>query len=239
MAKKVVLVAFADRFNSDWVGRLQHFPADAIMLLGPSSIANAAQAACRTLSSSKRPSVYLALSDTNFETVMDALTAIRKQMPHAAIVCNVDAASTQLTAAALAASFTSGAFVSYSDESHAPHVLEPLSFSSCVQLSPTKDKIMSVLAEKPASSLRELAQRTGLPIPLASYHVHGDDRSPGLEELKMLSVHREDGRLKIAVAPMGRMYLKSCSPSRTTKIGRVPHPPVKVQRKSSKHLPLK
>lgn len=209
MARKTVLVAFADVFSSEWVKQLERFPADAVMLTGPTSIANAAHAAVRRLSSPKRPAAYLALADTGFETVLDALETIRKQMPAATLVVNVDAAGKRLTAAALAAAMSSASFVTLTDGEE-PTVLEPVKFSYCATLSPTKARLLCELSEKPASSLRELAARSGLPVPLASYHLHGDARSQGLESLRLLSVQREDGRLKIAIAPMGRIYLRGC-----------------------------
>jgi hypothetical protein len=175
-------------------------------------MATAAQAACSSIANktkNKAACAFFALSDTTFEAVLDGLTLMEKQMPKSVFFVNVDAASKKLSAAAIAAALSTGAYVGFSKD-ETPQVLEPVKFSYCTKLSPTKQRILCALSNEPASSLRQLAARVNLPLSLASYHVHGDSRSEGLNQMRMLSISRESGRLKIGLAPLGRVYLKGC-----------------------------
>lgn len=212
MRTKVVLVAFADQLAPDWVASLTRFPADALVVTGPAHIAAAAQAAFNSITSKSKGRVscaYFALSDTSFEAVLDALNILKSQMPKSVFFINVDAASNVLSASAIAAALSNGAYVGYT-KNESPAVLEPVKYSYCTKLSLTKQRILCALNEEPASSLRQLASRVGLPLSLASYHVHGDARSEGLSQMRMLQISREAGRLKIGLAPLGRVYLKGC-----------------------------
>lgn len=211
MKKKVVLVAFADELTPDWVVSLSKFPADSLVFTGPTTIASAAVAACQNISPNKpNTCAYFALNDTGFEAVLEAMQMLKKQMPNATFIVNVDAASKKLSGAAIASAFSTGSYVGYTSDDEGPSLLSPMKFSYCAKLSPTKHKILSVLSDEPASSLRQLASKVGLPLSLASYHVHGDARSEGLSQMRLLEISRESGRLRIDLAPLGRVYLKGC-----------------------------
>jgi hypothetical protein len=213
MRKKVVLVAFADQLTPDWVTCLNRFPADAVVLTGPGRIAQAAEAACGGLSlkgRGRRACAFFALSDISFEAVLDALNLLKGQMPGSVFFINIDAASSKLSASALSAALAAGAYVGFTKDDE-PRMLDPVRYSYCTKLSPTKQRILQALSSGPATSLRQLSSRVGLPLSLASYHVHGDSRSMGLFQMRMLDMAREGGRLHIGLAPLGRVYLKTCT----------------------------
>lgn len=219
MKKKVVLVAFADQLNVEWIAKLKAFPADSVVFTGPASIASTASAACANIYPDKSSyCAFLALKDTGFESVLEALQMLKTQMPNEVIVVNIDAASKQLSSTAIAAANSTDCLIGFTDEqTNAPKLLLPIKFSYCSNISSTKQKILEALKESPANSLRQLANKVGLPLSLASYHVHGDSRSEGLSQLRMLEIAKDSGRLKINLAPLGRIYLKGCNCSDESK----------------------
>ncbi len=212
MKKKIVLVSFIDQLNAQLVSKLKAFPADSVVFTGPASVASTASAACASIYPDKSSyCAFLALNDVGFESVLEALQMLKAQMPNETIVVNIDSASKQLSSAAIAAANSTDCLLGFTDEqTNAPKLLLPIKFSYCSNISPTKQKILEALRDNPASSLRQLASKVGLPLSLASYHVHGDSRSEGLSQLRMLEVSKDSGRLKISLAPLGRIYLKGC-----------------------------
>ena len=62
--------------------------------------------------------------------------------------------------------------------------------------------------ESCCASLDELATRTGMSMPLISYHVNGNLKSEGLKELGLVDTLENKGRTDIRISTLGRLLLK-------------------------------
>lgn len=82
-----------------------------------------------------------------------------------------------------------------------------LSFGSV--LSEKKMRVLKELMKnKCFLSIEDLAKAAGLSVQLASYHVHGTPKSPGLSSLELVEVEEGKGRTKVCLSPMGRLLMK-------------------------------
>lgn len=74
------------------------------------------------------------------------------------------------------------------------------------------DKKRDVLKEinKPncCASLEDLSKKTGMSLPLVSYHVNGTLKSPGLKELGLVETKEVKGRIEIHLTTLGRLVLE-------------------------------
>jgi len=82
-----------------------------------------------------------------------------------------------------------------------------ISFSSV--LSPKKIAILKELNKNQCfSSIENLAKSTRMSIQLASYHIHGTDKSKGLSQLEMVDIEEGRSRTRVCLSTMGRLFMK-------------------------------
>jgi hypothetical protein len=73
-----------------------------------------------------------------------------------------------------------------------------------------KRHILTVLEEDITCcrSFEELAQKTGMSLPLISYHINGNLKSKGLKTLGLVETHEDGGRINVNLTQQGVMLLK-------------------------------
>lgn len=82
-----------------------------------------------------------------------------------------------------------------------------LSFSNV--LSDKKINILKQLEKnKCFSSLEDLAKATGISLQLMAYHIHGTDKSPGLENLGLAETKDVKGKVRVCISTMGKLFMK-------------------------------
>ncbi len=89
-------------------------------------------------------------------------------------------------------------------------MLPIMQFSYHKQLSERKRELLQVIHEEPdcCGSLDELSEKTGLSKPLISYHVNGNLKSDGLEDLGLVATRKVNGRKEIMLTTQGRLLVK-------------------------------
>lgn len=73
-----------------------------------------------------------------------------------------------------------------------------------------KKHILTVLEEDITCcrSFEELAQKTGMSLPLISYHINGNLKSKGLKTLGLVETHEDGGRINVNLTQQGILLLK-------------------------------
>ncbi len=74
------------------------------------------------------------------------------------------------------------------------------------------DKKMRMLRElgknKCFSSLEDLSKATGMSLQLASYHVNGTAKSPGLVQLELVDIEEGRSKTRVCLSTMGRLFMR-------------------------------
>ncbi len=82
-----------------------------------------------------------------------------------------------------------------------------LSYSN--MLSPKKVRILKALEHnKCYRSLDELSKSTNMSLQLVSYHLNGSQKSKGLAELELVETEEKNGRIKVCLSTMGRLFMR-------------------------------
>ncbi|MFH1393777.1 MAG: hypothetical protein ABII71_03055 [Candidatus Micrarchaeota archaeon] len=82
-----------------------------------------------------------------------------------------------------------------------------LSFTSI--LSPKKIRMLRELQKSSCfASIEDLSKSTGMSLQLASYHIHGNEKSDGLVQLELVDIDEGRGKTRVCLSTMGRLFMK-------------------------------
>ena len=56
--------------------------------------------------------------------------------------------------------------------------------------------------------MEELSRRTGMSLPLISYHINGTRKEDGLKELGLVDTEENKGRVRMTLTTLGRLLIK-------------------------------
>ncbi|MFW5852716.1 MAG: winged helix-turn-helix domain-containing protein [Nanoarchaeota archaeon] len=73
-----------------------------------------------------------------------------------------------------------------------------------------KMQILKILEEDVncCKSFEELSKRTGMSLPLVSYHINGNLKSEGLKKLGLIETRENNGRINVTLSTQGLLLLK-------------------------------
>jgi DNA-binding transcriptional ArsR family regulator len=142
-----------------------------------------------------------------FEGMIRALGQIRSSVPEDSILVNVSSGENMENCAALSAAYVNGvkAFAVMNGE---VKMLPVLKFSYYKLIPERKMAILRFLKTQPdcCSSLEELSRRTGMSLPLVSYHVNGNARAQGLVTEGLVETHQgPGGKTQVMLTELGRL----------------------------------
>jgi hypothetical protein len=123
------------------------------------------------------------------------------------LLVNVSSGDNLENCAALSASYVNG-LKAFAEVNGQIMMLPVLKFSYYRLLPDRKLEILRFLKTQPdcCSSLEELAQKTKMSLPLASYHVNGTAKVEGLVSQGLVEVHTGPrGKVQVLLTEMGRM----------------------------------
>ena len=58
------------------------------------------------------------------------------------------------------------------------------------------------------SSLEQLSKRTGMSLPLISYHINGNLKSQGLKDMGLVTTDENKGRISVKLTLLGRLLVQ-------------------------------
>ena len=73
-------------------------------------------------------------------------------------------------------------------------------------------QILKLLYGQSTFSLDELSKRTGMSLPLISYHINGNLKSEGLKDLGLVETTEHKGKVNISLSVLGKMLIRGHVP---------------------------
>ena len=204
--KTIMIAPLGGRTETIFIG-IREFPTEKVILIPEAGKLREVEKIKADLEKFKIPVEVEELKDSKLESMFEVINHIRKREKGKEISINLGPASKMMSCGATAAAFVNGikAFDVPNDEILPLPVLK---FSYYNMLSDKKMRILNLLNKESFDSLESLSKKVGLRPSLINYHIYGNEKNPGLKELGLTDISRENGKVKISLTTMGRLLLK-------------------------------
>ena len=201
-----MIAPLGGRTETIFIG-IREFPTEKVILIPEAGKLREVEKIKADLEKFKIPVEVEELKDSKLESMFEVINHIRKREKGKEISINLGPASKMMSCGATAAAFVNGikAFDVPNDEILPLPVLK---FSYYDMLSDKKMRILNLLNKESLDSLESLSKKVGLGPSLINYHIYGNEKNPGLKELGLTDISRENGKVKISLTTMGRLLLK-------------------------------
>lgn len=204
--KTIIIAPLGGRTETIFIG-IREFPTEKVILIPEIGKLKEVDKIKADLEKFKIPVEIEELKDSKLESMFEVINYIRKKEKGKQLAINLGPASKIMSCGATAAAFVNGikAFDVLDDEIL---LLPVLKFSYYDMLSDKKMRILNLLNKEALESLELLSKKVGLGPSLINYHIYGNDKNPGLKELGLVDISRENGKVKISLTTMGKLLLK-------------------------------
>lgn len=206
--KHIIIAPVGDNINALFIG-IKEFSTELVILLSPKERLNSAKYAKNELEKFQIPCQIIEIKGDIWEEMFVKIAEIKEQQKNKPILINTATGDKTSTCAATSAAFVNG-LKAFSVENNQVMLLPVLKFSYYKLLTEKKLKILEILAKDSTccSSLEELSKKTGMSLPLISYHINGNLKSEGLKELGLVDIEEQRGKIKINLSMLGKLLIK-------------------------------
>src|SRR3989344_6008636 len=208
--KNIIIAPVGDRMEDLFVG-IREFPTERVILVADPSKIGEAEKSKQELDKFKIPTQIKKLNSEGhiWEKTFEAISEIKRIEKDNPLLINVSTGDRDTRCAATSAAFVNG-IKAFAVEGNEAMLLPILKFSYYKILTDKKLEVLKVLANNPTccASLEELSKKTGMSLPLISYHINGTLKSEGLKELGLVETLEKKGRISINLSMMGRLLVK-------------------------------
>ena len=208
--KHIIIAPVGDHMDDLYVG-VREFPTERVILVADPSMMEESEKAREGLEKFKIPVQIKKLPEEGhiWEKTFEAISEIKNTEKDKPLLVNVSTGDRDTRCAATSAAFVNGIKAFAVDKDQAM-LLPILKFSYYKILTDKKLEILKIISQDPkcCASLDELSKKTGMSLPLISYHVNGTIKSEGLKELGLVETLEEKGKIKISLSMMGRLLIK-------------------------------
>lgn len=207
MVKSVIAAPVGDNKKAVFSG-IREFPTEKVYLVAPAGKAKNALSTQRELQRFGMSASVVQLRGDLWEGMFRTIAELSQTHPN--LVINVAAATDpRLQCIATCAAFVNGLKAFGVDESGEVVVLPVLKFSYYTLLTDKKLSLLRAM-DNPSccASLRELGRKSGMSLPLVSYHVNGNQKTPGLVSLGLAEARGRGRRTSIHLTALGRMLVR-------------------------------
>ena len=205
--KNVIIAPMGEYIENLFIG-LRDFPAERVILITAKNQMDKARESVKDLDKFKIKSQIVEIDGNIWEAFFQKVAEIKQMEKGYNIIVNTATGNRLTQCAATSAAFVNG-LKAISVENEETILLPVLKFSYYRLLTDKKMDILKELGDETCcASLDELSQRTGMSMPLISYHVNGNLKSEGLKELGLAETLDYKGRTTIKITTLGRLLLK-------------------------------
>lgn len=209
--KKTIIAPVGDHMESLFVG-IKDFPTEKVVLITPIDMEKEATKARGELEKFRIPVEIIKINNRNpidlWEEMFKTVARLKRSMEGKDILINVATGDRTTRCAATSAAFVNGLQAIATDDEQAM-LLPVLKFNYYKLLNEKKMMLLHLLQDgKCCDSLEELSKKSGMSLPLISYHINGTPRSQGLKEFGLVETEEVKGRIRIRLSMLGRLLLR-------------------------------
>jgi predicted transcriptional regulator len=207
--KNIIIAPVGDHMDALFIG-MKEFPTERVILIAPQKRLDAAYKVKEDLEKFKVPVKIMEIKGNVWEETFRAVAEIKAIEQGANILINVATGDRDTRCAATSAAFVNGIRAFGVGDNDETLLLPILKFSYYKVITDKKMEILRTIYDEKqcCSSLDELAKKTGMSLPLISYHINGTLKSEGLKQLGLVETEEAKGRVKVNLTVQGRLLLK-------------------------------
>lgn len=188
---------------------IREFSTDRVVLLATEDYMEDARDVEKKLEGFKIPARIKKLSGNVWESTFKAVAEIKK-LEKKEIIVNVSTGQQGGSGCAVcSAAFVNG-LKAIAVQQNDVTVLPLMKFDFYSALSDRKKEILKLLYNEKdcCSSLQMLSDISGMSLPLVSYHINGNLKSEGLEDMGLVETEENKGKVRVSLTTMGRLLIK-------------------------------
>lgn len=192
---------------------MKEFSIDRVVLLMPEGEEEHEETARSDLEKYKIPVDTHELNGDIWESMFEAVGSIKERVDQDDIIINASTGGGVTNCVAISAAFVNGLkCIAVKDDT--PITLPILKFSYFKALTERKMELLELIYDDYdcCSSLEQLSQKSGLSMPLISYHINGNLKSDGLIDLGLVETDKEGGSTSVSLTTLGRLLVKGQVP---------------------------
>lgn len=206
MEKYSIIAPLGDNFDAIYLG-IREFPTEKIYLIHAGSDLRRADELKKELEKFRIALHPVEIRGNLLEGMFRAFAQIKRETSDDRLLVNVSSGDKMGMSAALAAAFVNG-LKAFHVEGDKVSMFPVLKFSYYRLLPERKLAILGFLKDQPdcCSSLEELSERTGMSLPLMSYHINGNAKVEGLITQGLVQAHvGPRGKTQVMLTELGRL----------------------------------
>ena len=207
--KNVIIAPVGDNMDALYVG-VREFPTERIILLATEDKMQKAKQTKAELEKFKIPATIKEIKKegNRWETMFEAIAEIKQVEKDSDILLNVATGDKSTQCIVTSAAFVNG-LKAFDVEDDETMLLPILKFSYYKMLTDKKLSILKLLGKPDCcASLEEMSKKTGMSLPLVSYHINGTLKSDGLKDLGLISTTENKGRIEVNLTTLGKLLIK-------------------------------
>ncbi len=205
--KYITIAPVGDRIEVLFLG-LRDFPTEKVVLLCPHNRLDEVKKIKIHLDKFKIQLQVIEIEGNIWEEIFEKIAKIKNIEKDKEIIVNTSTGDRNTQCASTSAAFVNG-LKAFAVEGNETMLLPILKFSYYKLLTDKKMGLLKLLYAKDCcSSLEELSKRSGMSLPLVSYHVNGTLKSEGLKTLGLVETKEISGKIDIKLTTLGRLLLK-------------------------------
>lgn len=210
--KNIIIAPVGENSDSVFMG-IREFHTHYLILIADHERKDYAEKLKKDLERFKIPTIIKQMDAANmWEDLFRIVGETKKEFPDYEVIMNVSSGTNIVNCAATSAAFVNG-IRAYGVEQDRIVLLPVLKFSYYKLITDKKMDILRLLAQKDCcGSLEELSKKTGMSLPLVSYHINGNLKSEGLRDLGLVETIEVKGKLHIQLSTMGDLLVKGFVP---------------------------
>jgi len=208
MKKNVIVAPVGGNIDALYVG-IREFPTERVILIATKDREEEAEKTKKDLDKFKIPAQIKYIDGNIWEEMFRVVGEIARLEKDKNVIINVSTGDKISGCAAVSAAFVNGLQAIDIDGNDAM-MLPVLKFSYYRILTDKKMEILKIIHNDTecCASLDELSKKTGMSLPLISYHVNGNLKSDGLKSLGLVETTENRGRTAITLTTLGRLLVK-------------------------------
>jgi DNA-binding transcriptional ArsR family regulator len=205
--KKTIIAPVGDYLDDIFVA-VRELPTEKVILISTKERLKQAEKTAEKLRQFKIPVNIVEVSGFIWEAMFKEVALLAKNEKGELIV-NVSTGDRESRCAATSAAFVNG-LKAFAVDGNNAMMLPTLKFSYYNMLSDKKLALLKAIysCAEVCLSLEELSKKTGMSLPLISYHLNGTLKSKGLKEMELIETEESKGRTRIKLTFLGKMLLK-------------------------------
>ena len=207
-ARFTLIASVGDDIEAIYMG-IREFPTEKIFLIHTNKDSSRAESFEKELQKFRIPLQLIEIKESAVGGILRAFAQIKATTSEEKLIVNVSSGDKAGATGTLAAAFVNGLKAFHVDGERV--VMYPvLKFSYYRQLPQKKLAVLRFLKNQPecCSSLEDLARRTGMSLPLVSYHINGNAKAEGLISLGLVEVQvAERGRTQVRLSETGKLIV--------------------------------